>query len=240
MTHTGVLPVNLKGVRADNLLKSVRVGVSAEEVQELEERRKKCALTALFESRDVARTRAYVHELLSCLQREGIFPPSQDKVDEHVYEQTDVEKARTLVRDVCAAGNLPAMFTLLLTGLRISAMFRQVFCPLPSPLMERRFLVNPQKLEFFVFGRRPGLIRLLTSLLLARHESPEHFVSVVMTEWEQLAPWDDYETWGSMSTNQPGAGIVDARKRLRLTAAGEANEHAMLEAAAADPAALEY
>lgn len=232
--------MNLKRVRANNLINSARTGVSEQQRQSLEDNRNKCALMRLFASQDRSEVRRYVDVLKDCLKKEGIFPPPREKVDEHVYEQTDVDMTQGVVDAATSTGDLVVMKAILMVGLRVSKQFVQVFCPLPSPTMDRRFLVNPEVMALFVDHPRLGLIRLISLFLQGRHASPAHFVSICFTTWEEFGPWIGYEQWGTASTNQPSAEIAEVRKRLRMTADADAREHAMLEAGAGEQGLIDY
>ena len=232
--------MDLKRVRADHLLNSLKTDVSSEQMEENEARRRRCRLTALLESTDRTEVRHFVHELMACLAREHIFPPPQDKVNRHIYDQTDIDAVQQFVTDTCSAGNTVAMKALILTGLRVSALFVQVFCPPPSPTMDRRFLVNPAKLQTFLLGPGKGLVHHISSFVVMRLGTPEHFVSTCMATWAQLAPWKDYEAWGAVSTNESSAELHDVHKRQRLGPSADPAEHALLASAGSDHALLDY
>lgn len=225
--------MDAKRIRADDLMRSCDVNVSMEQMEEVEKKRSRCRLTALLESNNPAEVRHFVDELMDCLARENIFPPPPAMVNLNLYEQSDIDGVQEFVTAVTSAGNLIPMKALILFGLRVSVRFVQVFCPPPSPTMERRFLVDPEKLSEFLGTQVKGLPYHMSCFLMTRLSSPMVFVAACLTTWRQNAPWENFEVWGSVSTNAISAELGDVRKRQRLGnyADGEDYEHALLESA---------
>jgi hypothetical protein len=214
--------MNPERVNAYNLVQSANVGVSEEEVNKLRENMNKCALLRLLESTDPDEVRHFVDRLMECLSRAKKFPPPTEKVDRHVYEQTDITRVAETVASVKASGDTVAMKVILLAGLRTSAMFVQIFCPPPSPTMDRRFLVDPDVMQAFTTGLNNPLQTHMTAFLVGRAATPEMLVTACLTSWMELGPWHDADRWSKLEANAPSVEMRAVAKRIKMAEGGRA------------------
>ena len=238
----GALTVKIKRVNAYNLVQSANVGVSKEDVETLVSNMKRCALTRLLESTNPREVAHFMDRLLECLSRDNIFPPPPEKVDKHIYEQCDIDQVARTLAGIRASEDTVTMKVVILAGLRVSTLFLQIFCPPPSPTLDRHFLVDPDALLFFLSGENNPLQCHITAFVVGRASSPEKLVTDCLTSWLELGSWRTHDTWSRISANEPSAELHAVAKRLRLEAGENPDNHeqARLEAPNTDSYLLDF
>ena len=189
--------------------------------EQLLAQRYKCTLYRLMhKNNDTRELDHYLGKLVDCLARDQIFPPAPKLMQQRKYEDKDITDAQAVLTHVINSKDLVLKRGLVLLGLRISASFINIFCPPPDERLNRRFLVNPEKLMLFIKGEGQPLRFHLSAFCNNNQDFPiDHCVISCCTEWNSLMPWLDHEQWSGISANAPSVGLIantNRNKRQRL------------------------
>lgn len=158
----------------------------------------------------------YVGKFIDCLSRDKIFPPAPEYIEQRRYEKKDVTDAQEVLTKVLQSDKLVLKRGLIWLGLRISPSFINQFCPPPSEKLNRRFLVNPEKLALMIKGEgQPLRLHLSAFCNNSQTFSIDHCVISCCTDWNSLMPWMDYDTWSKVDANTSSIERINA-KRNRL------------------------
>jgi len=170
----------------------------------------------------------YVGKLIDCLAQDKLFPPHPKYAKD--YEEEDILRAQNVLTTLHKSDKKAFKLGLIWFGLRVSPSFVNIFCPPPDPLLQRRFLVNPEKLAAMIKGKQQPLReRISLFVCCSGRITLEHFVSSCYEEWMTSLPWLDHEVWSNISPNAPSKEIENAARRRSI------NDHSSHE-----PNFLEY
>jgi len=154
----------------------------------------------------------YFCKLIDCLAQDGIFPPHPKYRKK--YETADIKEAEAVLNRLKNSQLHLQKQALIWMGLRISVSFVQIFCPPPSVQMERRFLVNPEKLYEMLRGKENPISYQMSRYMCSMGRVPlSHFVSSCMTDWYARLPWLNHEQWARVSPNAPSKELKNIAKR---------------------------
>jgi len=130
----------------------------------------------------------YVGKLIDCLAEDRIFPP-HPRFRKN-YEEADIAEAESTLTKIKNSDLSAFKKALIWTGLRISASFVHVFCPPANINIERRFLVNPDKLYELLKGKEQPIRYEMSRYMCSEGRvNLEHFVASCNTHWEMRIPW---------------------------------------------------
>lgn len=187
--------------------------------ERLREQRYRCVIYRLMhKNEDTTELDHYLNKLVDCLAKDKIFPPSAKLVQHFRYEEKDIIDAQNVLTHVINSHNVVLKRGLIWLGLRISASFINIFCPPPDERLNRRFLVNPDKLTMMIKGEGQPLRFHLSAFCNNHEDFPiEHCIVSCCTEWNSLMPWLDYETWSGVDANAPSAELAtEPNKRVKF------------------------
>jgi len=154
----------------------------------------------------------YVGKLIDCLAEDRIFPP-HPRFRKN-YEEADIAEAESTLTKIKNSDLSAFKKALIWTGLRISASFVHVFCPPANINIERRFLVNPDKLYELLKGKEQPIRYEMSRYMCSEGRvNLEHFVASCNTHWEMRIPWLDHEHWSNISPNAPSRELKSIAKR---------------------------
>ena len=171
----------------------------------------------------------YVGKLIDCLAQDKLFPPHPRYVKE--YEADDILQAQQVLTMIHKSDKKVFKCGLIWLGLRVCPSFVSIFCPPPDPYLQRRFLVNPEKLAHMIKGDKQPLRYELSRFVTSSGRVPiHHFVCACLLHWYTLMPWLDYEVWSNISPNAPSREIeTAARRRFLNDGASPDNDNNLVE-----------